>query len=300
MSVNGQDIFTRDYSLVVAPTGSAGALGAIESSLGFDVSELRCVFKVKKTLKREPNTATIQIYNLAESSRRVLESSTKLVVRLEAGYKELGVSQLFLGQVRSAWTEWEGPDAITTITTGDSEKEMQEARLNMSFGKSLPVDVALTSIVQALGVGQGNLATAIALLKSKGAAAMFGLGTAVSGNAARLLTDICRSAGLEWSIQDGVLQILDLNKPLSDKAVELSAETGLVGSPTIDYNATTKTKAGGILVKAKAFLIPELTPGRKISFKSKGVTGGFRIDEVTYQGDTHGKEWYAELACRKY
>ncbi len=300
MSSDGKETFGRLYSLVVAPAGSPGTLGAIESTMGLDLSSLRIAFKVKKSTRPEPNTATVQVSNLADSSRRVLEGKGKLVMRLEAGYITTGTSQLYLGEVRSAWTEWEGPTSITTITTGDSEKEIQEARIHVPIGTGVPVEHALRSIAKALKVGDGNLPQALASLKLKGVAAMFGPGTVISGNAGRELTDFCRSAGLEWSVQDGQLLILDVNKPLTDKAVELTKDSGLVGSPTIDYNATSKTKKGGIYVKAKAFIIPELAPGRKVVFDSKFVKGGFRIEEVEYTGDTHGQPWYADLVCRSY
>ncbi len=267
-----------------------------------DVSKLRVTFKVKKNLKPEPNTCEIKVYNLGQDNRDSLEHAPggKLTVRLQAGYKSTGTSQLFLGEARNAWTEWEGPDCITTIATGDSAKEMQEARIHMSIGPTVPVDIALTAIVRALGKGLGNVPQAVALLKAKGVAAMFGPGTAISGNVAQQITDYCRSCGLEWSIQDGSIQFLDLNKALVDKAVELGPTSGLIGSPSIDFNASSKTKKGGQIVKAKALLIPELTPGRKVSFKSRTVTGGYRIEEVEYTGDTHGQDWYASLVCRAY
>ena len=289
--------------MIATSDGKALFGRVIECAVGnVDCSNKRIVFKVKKNLKAEPNTCDLQVYNLNPDNRDELENSPgkKLTVRLEAGYEATGVSQLFLGETRSAWTEWVGPDCITHVQTGDSEKEMQEARIHMSIGPRVPADVALTAIVRTLGVGEGNVAQAVALLKSKGVVAMFGPGTAISGNAARQLTDFCRSAGLEWSIQDGKIQILDRNKPLSAKAVFLSSDTGLEGSPSIDFAASSKEKAGGVYVKAKARLIPELEPGRLVVFQSKSVNGGFRLDEVEYEGDTHGDPWTAHLTCRKY
>jgi hypothetical protein len=276
---------------------------SIQLTVGtLDVSDLRVVFKVKRNLKPEPNTCEVRIYNLSQDSRDALEHAPngKLTVRLEAGYEETGTGQLFLGEARSAWTTWDGPDAITTVSTGDSEQEMREARLRLSVGRLVPVDVALTAMVRELGIGVGNVAQAVALLKTKGVAAMFGPGTALSGNVRRALTDFCRSAGLEWSVQNGQIQILDRNRPLVGKAVELSSDSGLVGSPSVDFAASSKTKKGGAIVKARAFIIPELTPGRLVVFRSRAVRGGYRVEEVEYVCDTHGTDWYANLTCRAY
>lgn len=266
---------------------------------------LRVQFKVKKTIKPDPNTCEIKVFNLGQNNRDALSNATggKLVAKLEAGYETTGLSLLFLGEVRNAFTEWSGPDSITTVTTGDSEKEMQEARIHATLGTGAPIEDALFSIAKALGVGLGNIDQAVTLLKSKGAArGMFGPGTALSGNAKRVMTEFCQSAGLEWSVQDGVIQITDRNKPILKTAVELTEDSGLVDSPSVDFKATTKQAAGGVYVKAKCLLIPDLAPGRAIVLKSRSVSGQYRIESLEYQGDSHGQgnDWIADLVLRSY
>lgn len=284
-------LFRRVVNVTVAPKsdGAGGALSAIEKSLGFDLSNLDCTFKAKKNLKAEPNTCQVKLYNLAPETRRVLETTKKLVMRLEAGYPH-SVAQLFLGEVRSAHTTREASDFVTEITTGDSEKEMGTARINLSIGPKVPASVALNAIAQALGVGLGNVSTMAAKLAAKGAA-FFGPGTAISGNAARAMTDFCRSADLEWSIQDGVIQILDRGTALNEQAVYLSPDTGLVGSPSVDHKG---------IVTATAFIQPDLRPGRKVQFDSLGFKGGYKIEDCEYTGDTAGTEWYVKMSCKKY
>ncbi len=289
MSLDGKSLFGREYNVVVAPSGTL---------FGLDVSKLRCEFKVKKTLKPDPNTCTVKIYNLAEASRFLLESADKLMLRLEAGYVDTGTSQLFLGEVRNAWSQAESTEIVTTITTGDSAKEIQEARLSITTGAGVSVDIAMRAIVAAMKIGPGNIEQAIALVRAGGAAQFYGAGSAVSGNAGQIMTDTCRSAGLEWSVLDGNLQILLRNKPSSPQAINLSASTGLVGSPQVDFSSSSKAKKGGLQVKAKCFIMPDLNPGKLVVFDSKFVTGGYRIEEVEYEGDTHADPWHAHLTCR--
>lgn len=293
-AADGKALYGRDYRIVVTPERSAGTsvLGTpIKQSgaYGFDVSLLRCQFKVKKTLKAEPNTAELKIFNLAENSRRVLENAGKLFLRLSAGYIDSGTSQIYFGEVRHAFTEWSGPTCVTTITTGDSEKEIAKNRIHVPVGPGLGLDVIIGAVVAALNVGKGNLQPTLDALKSRGMPKLYGVGSALSGNASRELTDLCRSVGIEWSIQDGNLQFLIPNKALNELALELSSESGLVGSPSI-------TGAG--LVKGRALLAPGFTPGHKVSFKSKSVTDFYRIEETEFSGDTHGQEWYADIACK--
>lgn len=284
-------LFRRVVNIVVAPKteGAAGALAAIEGAMGFELSNLDCAFQVKKNLKPEPNTCELKVYNLSRDTRRVLEISKKLVLRLEAGYPD-AVAQLFLGEVRSAHTHREGADLVTEISTGDSEKELQKARIQLSVGPKVPAQVALTAIARTLGVGLGNVAPAAAKLAAKGKT-IFGPGTVIQGSAAQALTDFCRSADLEWSIQDGVLQILDRAKALDDKAVLLSPDTGLIGSPTVDNK--------GVL-QVTALIQPDLRPGRKIDLRSESFKGGYRIEECEYTGDTSGADWSVKMSCKKY
>lgn len=283
------NLFRRVVNVTVAPTGSLGTLGKIENGLGFDLSNLDCVFKAKKTLKSEPNTCEVKLYGLSPETRRVLETPKKLVLRLEAGYPD-SVAQIFLGEIRSAHSKREGAEIVTEISTGDSAAEMQKARIHMSIGPKVPTSVVLEAIVQSLGAGMGNTRQAAGRLASAGSA-LFGPGSALSGSSAQILTDICRSADLEWSIQDGVVQILDRGRAMSEKAVFLSSETGLVGSPSVDHKG---------VVSAVALIQPDLRPGRKIEFKSISFNGGYRIEECEYTGDTAGTDWYVKLSCKKY
>lgn len=284
-------LFRRVVNITVAPKtdGAGGALGAIESTLGFELSNLDCVFDVKKDLKPVPNTCELKIFNLAQETRRVLETPKKLILRLDAGYPD-AVAQLYLGEVRSAHSHREGSEIITEISTGDSEKELATSRINMSIGPKVPASVALLGICRELKIGIGNANQMAAKLQAKGVI-LFGTGTVITGNAARALTDICRSSDLEWSIQDGVLQILDLGKALEDKAVYLSPGTGLVNSPTIDNKG---------LVSVTAFIQPDLRPGRKIQIAAESVKGGFRIETCQYIGDTAGNDWYAKMTAKAY
>lgn len=268
-------LFQRNYHLVLG----------IRDVTGLDVK-----FRVDKTLKSEPNTATIDIFNLAEETRLSLEKAKTIPVRLDVGYGN-ELMTIYLGQMRTATSVTDGPDIITHVESGDGEKQVGSNKASFAIGAGTPSDVVLTKLAESLGVGLGNVKSVAAKLKSAGKV-MFPAGRVVTGNAARQLEDFCASAGLEFSIQDGNLQILDKNKALEGLAFELSSDSGLVGSPSVD------TKG---VVNAQTLFIPGLAPGRKLIFKSRHVNGGYRVEKCTYSGDTSpgAKEWYITIEGKK-
>lgn len=106
------------------------------------------------------------------------------------------------------------------------------------------------------------------------------------------MTDLCRSAGLEWSIQDGCLQLLNIGEALStNEAIQLDSSTGLIGSPSVDSQ--------GVL-EFTTLLIPGIAPGVLVDMDSLFVKGGYRIEKVRYQGETVGQDWYAHCTAVKY
>jgi hypothetical protein len=255
------------------------------------INGLDIQFNVKKTLKAEPNTANIKVWNLSEQTRATVEASRPglkdakpIPILLTAGYVG-DVGQIYLGEVRSAFTTVEGPDRVTELTTGDGESAGRQ-RILQSIGPKTPVDVALRAIVRTLGIGEGNIGKAITSLKSRGFGNLYEKGAVLAGNSARLLTDFCKGSSLEWSIQDGRLQILDIGKALETKAFEVSAQTGMVGSPTIDSKG---------IASATVFLTSQLRPGVKVSFKAVGLKGFYRVTQVDYEGDTAGNDWYCKI-----
>jgi hypothetical protein len=120
---------------------------------------------------------------------------------------------------------------------------------------------------------------------------MFQKGVVLKGQASELMTSFCRSVGLEWSIQNGALQITDLNQPVAGQAVLLDSSHGLIGSPTVDTNG---------LLSCKTEMIPNLFPGTKLSLNATHVTGGFRVLNVETVGDTSGNEWGHNIEAQRY
>jgi len=275
------ELFNRTYEVVVGTSLVTGH---------------RVVFDVEKSLQPEPNICELTVWNLSESQRASLEELEPkkddprgIPVKIEAGYGGDN-AQIFLGELRAVTSVKNGPDWETKLDGGDGEKATKGKRLNVAYGAKTPVDTVLRAMVRALGIGDGNVGKAVARLKQAGAAKLFPNGKVITGPVARRLTDFARSADLEWSIQDGAIQILDRGKTLAGLAVRLTPKTGLIGSPTVDQN--------GVLT-AQCLMIPDIRVGGLIVVESRRVSGNYRVERAHWRGDSHGGDWYITLEASR-
>lgn len=252
------------------------------------IKGLRMTFKVEKTLKPDPNSAEIVIDGLTNDHRDAMSASKAPLVRLAVGYKDQ-LTQIFYGSLVHVSHEMIAGDIRTTLSSGDGIEEYRKKRIFASFGPKTSTAIVFQALLKNLGLKKGNTDKFITELKTGIKADIYLQGTSLAGSAANELTHLTRSAGLEWSIQDGAIQILDKNKAIDNFAIKLSPQTGLIGSPSISNKG---------ICAGKCLIVPDMYPGRQIEIDSRFLKGRFRLDKVTYSGDTHGQEWYCEFEGR--
>jgi hypothetical protein len=267
---------------------------------GLDVS-----FHVKRGIKITqgarkpvPNTCDLQIWNLSPDHRKAIEQSTVpgaartvVPVTISAGYAGR-VTTIFSGELRAGESTTDGPDIVTQLTTGDGDEALTQARLSIAMGPGTSAAQVLDAIVQGLGVGPGNVATAKQLLASlPNASKFFSKGVVLKGAAADIMSDFCRSTGLAWSVQNGALQVTELGQPVQGQAILIDADHGLVGSPTVDTTG---------LLRLRTLMLPDLFPGTKLSMNSLTVKGGYAVTYVETIGDTFGDDWCHEIEAERY
>ena len=308
-------LFRRAYRLIIDTIEIAGGDG-VADSLDID-------FKIEKTNRAEPNKAEIKIYNLNDDHRNELvrrfgsqvEKSKRkpLRVELEAGYEGEGNRGLiFAGDLRNLIVKREGQDFVTTISGADGGHAFKTGRISRAFGAGTSVSTVLRACVDALGIGTGNLSEFEAAAKLTALGTQFSHGTVLSGSAERELDHLVKAAGLEWSVQNGSLQLRRKGQPVQAKAYRLAADTGLVGVPFPEVDATVLPNASGKpnasktaarrsgLVNCKTLIIPSLAPGQKVDLDSEEFKGGYQIMEMAFQGQTFGNDWYIQSKVRPY
>jgi hypothetical protein len=311
--IHTQRIFERVLRVTVdraviasTPDDSAAELLALgRSSVG-----LRVGFTVDKDLKKTPNTAEIAIYNLAAHSRNLLQGRKAVRVVLEAGYRQTGLNVLFDGEMRAAFSRREADGTwITILRAGDADDALRSARSTASVRPGVSLDRYIAEKLAGLQIGVGNAVTEVKrqLKEGKPNAAKLGealaSGVTSAGSAGKQLDNLLASGGLEYSVQDGELQVLEQGKGLRLDAVVLSAETGLEGTPERDEKG---------LLHVRARLVPGLLPGRLVQVTRRvglerhyheiGVEldpAVYRIESGHYVGDLWGQDFTAELDCRE-
>jgi len=258
------------------------------------VDGLRVQFKVEKTLTKNPNTAHITISNLSEDTRRKMRKRHAEVV-LSAGYTDT-VAQIFSGTARTTDHVRKEASWETVIQCGDGEVQFRAARVSQSFGPGTKVADVIAAIARSTGLKLGNALEQAQSGGFRGSLEQFAQGFVAHGKAATQLDKILRSAGFDWSIQDGALQFLRATETAKNQAVLLTEGTGLIGSPE---HGTPDKKGKPSVLKAKALLQPTLKPGGRVEIRSRAIAGAqFRIEKVTHTGDTGGGDWYSEIECQ--
>lgn len=258
--VRGQSFASRIFTEDPQDAGSPG---------------FRIGFKIEKDTSSTVNKAEIRIYNLSSNSRGLAENPN-ILVELFAGYgKEPKL--LFRGNPSRVISTIGGPDSVTTFDVGDGLKSFQNSRVDLSFKQGTPAKDIFQTLTNSLGLARGE---------QKGIPEKsFPSGLSLSGPVRDHMNYLTGKLDLEWSVQNGAVQILPKGKSTDQAAFLLSAETGLIGSPN-------KKDKG---LEVVSLLQPDINPGRTVEIQSKFVNGQFRVEKVSHEGDTSDTAWFTRI-----
>ena len=124
------------------------------------------------------------------------------------------------------------------------------------------------------------------------------------GGAKNLLNRLTRMDGINWTIQDGVMQLLKANEPISMNCYELNAGSGLIGMPKrVNISAGSGSSKGGSETADSGSETAQL--GWEVTYlmnlaigvnsyvhvSSEAVNGYFRVQKVLIEGDNYEGDW---------
>lgn len=278
------ELFGRIGSITVTKKGAV---------TGTEFRGLRFAFNVEKTSEANPNVGQITIYNLAAENRALLEEPKSQII-VKAGYSGFGINPIepssflqkdlseiiYVGDIRlnGIKTERRGPDIATVLECSTGLNVMQESKVNKSYAPGTTAIQVIKEVADTMGLN-------ISQFQTLGADVFLG-GLSLSGPSKDVLTDILKKLGVQWSIQDDELHIVDKQLPTAEPVVLLTDQTGLIGIPT-------KMSNGGYIFKC--LLNPKIRPGRQLVVKSGTISGTFKPRKVAHQGDLDGGPWETNI-----
>lgn len=231
---------------------------------------------------------SLQIFNLSDASRSQMTAHNMSVV-LEAGYGNPPDSTraiIFSGNSRLCDHKHESTEWETKIQCGDGEQLFQAVHISKSYSSLQPLVQAIRDVAGQLNINIGNLNAALndgGLPFQK-----FEHGLSLNGSGIDVFDSLMKTAGYDWSIQQGALQIIKKNDQLIETAVVLNKDTGLIGSP--EHSNPHKSKKPSFLT-ARSLLNPKIRPGCTVRMDSIQVKGDFIVQKVVHTGDSHGADW---------
>lgn len=257
--------FNRDYLLTV----QVAAGRAVEIR-----PPIRIAFTVDKSTAGGLNKMTARIYNLQESNRLALvkdkEKQKNIPVALSVGYKD-SVKLLFKGTVFKGSNFREGPDFVTEIECLDGGFDFLNSFTSQTVkGKNTAINAILGDMPN---TGKGKITTVPEITRPK----------VLVGASAKLIDSLI-DEGMTWYIDEEKLYILRDDEVISSYVPVVSAETGLLNTPTRDMSKVT----------FNTLLNPVLKLGglcQLISTSAPHLNGVYRIVTMSYSGDNYGSEW---------
>ncbi|WP_417222532.1 phage protein [Achromobacter spanius] len=295
--------FDRVYRLLVGKTGGQG----LEI-----VPPIRMTFDIAKTAAEESNDAKITVYNLAAQTRRTLEEPGLRCV-LYAGYAQEGGPLLMAsGSIVYAYTRYDQPNVVTELTVKDGYVEVRDTAISIGLGPGARASDIIRDIARQMGLPL--------IMADDAPDRRWEQGFSFYGAARTALHKVTQGTGLEWSIQNQQLQVVQRLGTTRRQAVVLAVDTGLLGQPertraAASEKAKSKAKApgqAGVAApagtakpasgqqqrdgwKVKSLLLPTISPGDLVKLESRSVEAFQRAETVRHTGDSEGGDWQTGL-----
>lgn len=269
--------FDRQYRVVIGKAGGAGSEIGAGQPLPLHVS-----FSIERTDLEAQNTGRVTLWNLNKQHLAALDEKD-CFLSLRAGYRNR-LSKIFAGIVANATTTKDGADVKTEIEVIDNLVEIRDTYVSLSYNGTVKWKTIFDDVAGQMGV---------AITYSYNAEfADISNGFSFVGPARDIMTKGCACCNLEWSLQNGVMQVKRPNDVMSKEVFVLSPETGLLGIPARITEATSQTgNKSDIGWEVKYFLNGAINIDDYVKLESKEVTGFFRVSKLSIEGDNLAGDW---------
>lgn len=280
----------------------------------WDVSQLRCIFKVEKSVFPTVNFAEVKIYNLESNTENAfIKEGSRIII--EAGYDgfiqtdatENGESvkvqspkqygKIFDGEVVQILRDREDNiDYTLTLIAYDGDAYLNRSFIKFSVNKGMNQRQMIDQIaVKATSPADvGHISTDLSSKTLPRGKVFFG---APKG----YLRDIARDNNANLWLDDGQIVIAKVTDIPKGQALVLSPQTGLIGVPQ-------QTQEG---IQYRCLLNPSITLFSLVKLDNTIVRqlklamgqlpamldddGQYQTAKVVFTGDTRGNDWYTDV-----
>lgn len=295
-------LYGRKYRVLVAD----------KNNTALDVSNLRCVFRVEKTVNTAANYAEVAIYNLSPDTEALIVKEGMRVI-IEAGYQgyletqQQGAAQpvvtpkqygtIFDGEVIQPIRDREdNVDYKLTLVCMDGDSFLNNNIVRMTVNAGLNQRQFVNQIASA-----AMTPTEVGRISPDLSTQNLPRGKVFFGSPKKYLRDIARDNNASFWVDDGQVYIAKATDEAPGEVIVLSPQTGLVGTPQ-------QTEDG---VAFKCLLNPAIKLMSMVKINNSIVRqmkqqigqipamldqdGQYQAYRVIHYGDTRGDEWYTEV-----
>jgi hypothetical protein len=243
-------------------------LNIISSGIStFVNADMDLSFNCKKTRSTVPNDLSIEIKNLSESTRKLLNANGAKI-RLFVGYD---TERILLADmdVTRAVTSWQPPESITKIECLDGFNALKNKKIALSFKAGTSVATVVSALVKQLGLPLRPYT--INLTKPLKA------GYSHTGTAYQALTDLLSEVGATWGIINDTVVIAKYGQGLGTATLLITPQNGLLSLPEeIDTTLTTeRVQAKVVADKVKKGVQNVRDRRKKQTLKTKAVSNSY-------------------------
>ena len=272
--------FDRQYRLAAGPAGGVGF--EVGRTIPESPTALHIRFIVDKCDTETPNTATISLWNLNPEQLAILNEKD-CVVTLKAGYDQ-HIPQIFIGTVTYIETSLDGGDRETYLELADGRVELRDSYISLSYSGVINTKKIIEDVAAQMGITVSFSYNA-EFVDLPNSFSFIGLGRIA-------LDKACASSGLQWAIQDGILQIRMIHDTMTRQVYLLNPKSGLLSIPKkINYGRDETNAEDQTGYTVEYLLNGAIGIGDYIRLESKVVKDYFQIKSLELRGDNIEGDW---------
>ena len=290
--------FGAKYELIIGVplevnVGNTDQLFTITSN--FTLKDNQIVFKIGKNNSSTANHSTITVMNAPKEMLGQLKQAQgqRSIIAFKAGFEsDQTLPEIFKGVVENVQEQDDGVTHRLKLTLSDGGSNIREFSTKRTYPKGTSVDTIVRDLIGDSGLAAGPIFQLNKEIQSP---------KSFSGSSHKALTTIADTFGLNYSIQDGIATLVPSNAGTSVQVIEINAENGMVGSPSVGGQSANLAKDGTsskVGVKVKVLLDGNIRPENFVDIKSEGVNGVYKVESVQHMGDYEGGTWFSEVTCK--